>query len=354
MKTLIVATSAKPPDFNEELKLGKRYRLEYLDLSEQLSATYLDYDPPWIHEKKSIRRVEETLRVDFFWAHRIARMVEEQGYKVVISMSERIAVPLGHFLSPRVKHIAILINPFSLKWRSMLKTLRTDKKWEKIVFYSHAEAKAFQEKYNSGPDKIRVIKNYVDTNFFKPIEEKDNNRNGKYILSQGLAKRDYPTLIRAMKQVPHIQCYINATSAWDKHKAGYEDLEIPKNVYIKSFDHPYAIRESISKCRIMVIPIHPKIGQWCTGSTSVLQTQAMGKPIVVTNLPGIAEYVIDGETGFLVKGNNPTALAEIIDYLWQNPNEADAMGQRGSDWVCKEFSLENWLQKMIELIKDLE
>lgn len=353
MKVLIVATSTKPINYDAEIKSGRRYRLEYLELSKHLSATFLDYDPPGIHDNKMIRSFEESIRLDFYWAREIARIVEEQGYSVVISMSERIAVPLGQMLNNSIKHVAIFINPFSFKWRAILRMLRTHQKWEKIIFYSHAEAEAFRKEYQIESDKIHTILNYVDTNFFKPEVKNRLEQDGQYILSQGLTKRDYPTLIKAMRQLPHIDCYISATSAWDNHKAGYESLEIPDNIHIKSYDHPYDIRESISKCRFVVIPVQPNIGQWCTGSTSVLQTQAMGKPIVVTFLPGIAEYVLDGETGFLVKGNKPAAMADIINDLWQNQNKAETIGQRGHDWVSKKFSLENWVQNMTELIDSL-
>jgi glycosyltransferase involved in cell wall biosynthesis len=313
----------------------------------------MDYDPPWIHEHKIIRKVEQKLHLDFFWARNISRIVEKQGYEAVVSMSERIAVPLGHWLNSRVKHVAIIINTVSPKWLLALKVLKTYQKWDKIVTYSHAEAEALQRELRLAPGKIHTILNYVDTNFFKPTEKHDPEQNDHFIMSQGLAWRDYPTLIRAMRQLPHINCHISAKSAWDDFSAGYEGLEIPENVHIKSYDHPYCIREIFSKCRFVVIPLRPKASMWCSGSTSVLQSQAMGKPIIVSHLPGIAEYVKDGETGFVVEGNNPIALAEAIDYLWQNPQKAEDMGQQGQLWVRENFSLENWVNKMNGLLENL-
>lgn len=353
MKTLIVATSAKPPNWEKELRAGKRYRLEYLDLSQHLFASYVDYDPPWMHEHQFIRRIEEKLHLDFFWAREIAKMVEERGYEMVISMSERAAVPLGHTLNGRVKHVAILINALSRKWLLTIKTLKTHKKWHKIVTYSHAEAEALRDELHLRPGKIRAILNYVDTDFFKPPEELPSRQNGAFIMSQGLAKRDYPTLIRAMRQLPHVECHISAVSAWDKFEAGYEGLEIPDNVLLKSYDHPSVIRDIFAKCRFVVIPLRPDVGMWCSGSTSVLQAQAMGKPVIATYLPGISEYIKDKETGFLVEGNNPEALAKAIDYLWQNPEEAEAMGQRGQAWVHENFSLEKWVSNVSNLVENL-
>lgn len=353
MRTLIVATSAKPTNFNEELGSGQRYRLEYLDLCQHLSASYLDYDPPWMHSHDFIRRIEEKLHLDFFWARAIAKIVEEQGYDSVISMSERVAVPLSHVLGRRVKHIAIIMNTVSPKWLLAFKSFRTHQRWDKIVTNSRAEAWALQRELHGGADKIHTILDSVDTNFFKPGEEHTLEQHESFILSQGLAWRDYPTLIRAMRQLPHIDCHISAKSAWDDFKAGYEELAIPKNVHIKSYNHPSVIRDSFSACRFVVIPLRPNASMWCAGSSSVLQAQAMGKPVIVTYLPGIAEYVIDGETGLLVDGNNPKALAEAIDYLWRNPEKAKVMGQRGQAWVRENFSLEHWVNQMTSLLESV-
>lgn len=350
MKTLIIATSGKPPNWEIEIANHRRYKLEYLELSRELAAPYMDYDPPGIHDRKSIRKSEEALRFDFYWAWQIANKVKKEEYDAVVTFSERVSVPLAHLLPQQVKHVAILINVFSRKWRSIIKTLQPHKRWDAVVAYSQAEAQALQKVFDIPSEKIHVILNYVDIDFFQPQLAAPPSQNEPFVLSQGLAKRDYPTLIAAMRQLPEIDCHISATSAWDSHKAGYESLAIPPNVHIKSYNHPYVIRESIDKCRLMVISILPQIGQWCTGSTSVLQAQAMGKPVIVTAIPGICEYVQDGRTGFLVEGQNPTDMAEKINYLWRHPQESQAMGRQGQNWVRQNFSLDCWLQQMTDLL----
>jgi glycosyltransferase involved in cell wall biosynthesis len=143
-----------------------------------------------------------------------------------------------------------------------------------------------------------------------------------------------------------VACQISATSAWVKHKAGYEDEVIPDNVQIKGYDHPNAICEAYANSRFVVIPIRYPISQWSAGSVSVLQPQAMGKAVIATRTPGLADYIIDGETGLLVEPNNPQAMAEAIEFLWNNPDKAAAMGQRGCEWVRDNFSIEHWIDEL--------
>jgi glycosyltransferase involved in cell wall biosynthesis len=356
MKVLIVGTSHKPPKFFDELNAGRRYRLEYLDLSDYLgNATVVDYDPPWMHDHRSIRSLEQKTHMDFYWSWKIARMVDQQGYDLVISMSERAAVPLGLTLDRRVRQIAILLNGLSPKWLNVIRLLGVHRRWDRIIVYSRSEAEALRCVLRLKPNKVVTVLNYVDLNFFDPAQvEPSTNVERPFIMSQGVAKRDYPTLIEAMRLLPHIECHISAVSAWDMYAGSRDGQPLPDNVIMKDYNHPMVIREAMLRCRFMVIPVQPDVGMWCSGSTSVMQGQAMGKPVIVTYLPGIAEYVVNSETGFVVEGHNPPRLAEKIDYLWKNPDIADEMGRKAREWVHKNFSLQAWIEHVAQVVKELE
>lgn len=353
MKALIVATSRKPKNFVQELEAGERYRIEYLELTESLPAQYVDYDPPGMHIHKLIRKLEERAHADFFWAWQIAQKVKREKFDVVLSMSERIAVPLGVMLDPGVKHFAILLNTMEPKWLTAIRMLKLQHRWTHIIVYSRAEAEALQAELSISPEKISGIMNHVDLGFFNADGIVVDPSQPPFFMSQGLAKRDYPTLIRAMEKLPHVTCKISAVSAWDKFKAGYEGMVIPPNVHLESFNHPFLIKQVTAQSRFVVIPLRTETGMWCAGSTSVMQAQAMGKPVVVTRLPGIAEYVKDGETGFLVRGNDPGALAEAIDRLWMNPQRAAEMGKNAQQWMAENFSLQTYVERFSALIRKI-
>lgn len=54
----------------------------------------------------------------------------------------------------------------------------------------------------------------------------------------------------------------------------------------------------------------PYINATCSGVIPL--AYRYGKPVVVTNLPGLTSVVIDGETGWIVARNDPPALAQTI------------------------------------------
>jgi glycosyltransferase involved in cell wall biosynthesis len=62
---------------------------------------------------------------------------------------------------------------------------------------------------------------------------------------------------------------------------------------------------------------------------AVLDAMAAGLPVVATNVGGIAEVVIEGETGFLVPPGNPEMMAERLSRLLSERETRRRMGEAG-------------------------
>jgi glycosyltransferase involved in cell wall biosynthesis len=77
-------------------------------------------------------------------------------------------------------------------------------------------------------------------------------------------------------------------------------------------------------------------GEGVTGA--VREALAMAKPVVVTDVGGNRELVIDGETGLLVPPCDPARLAAGILTLIRKPERAQALGWAGRRMVEGNFS----------------
>ena len=78
-------------------------------------------------------------------------------------------------------------------------------------------------------------------------------------------------------------------------------------------------------------------GAGITGS--IREALACERPVVATDLAGMSELVIEGETGLLVPPRNPDALAGAIRRMLDNPTWAQTMARAGCKRVDAHFSL---------------
>ena len=64
---------------------------------------------------------------------------------------------------------------------------------------------------------------------------------------------------------------------------------------------------------------------------AALEAMACGKPVVASDVGGVAEALCCGEAGLLVPTAQPAALAGALSYLMERPELAQSLGQRGRE-----------------------
>lgn len=70
----------------------------------------------------------------------------------------------------------------------------------------------------------------------------------------------------------------------------------------------------------------------------IIESMSMGVPVVTTNVSGIPELVIDGETGLIVEPNDALGLANALEKLLQDESLAAKLRIPARDAVVSEFS----------------
>ncbi len=84
-------------------------------------------------------------------------------------------------------------------------------------------------------------------------------------------------------------------------------------------------------------------------SLSILEAQAMGIPVVASDVGGISEVVVHEKTGFLVPPKDSIALKNAIKTLLLNPSLAQEMGQAGKKRIQSHFSLSKMADQVVEV-----
>ena len=73
---------------------------------------------------------------------------------------------------------------------------------------------------------------------------------------------------------------------------------------------------------------------------TLLESMAVGTPVVCTDVGGMPEYVVDGSTGFVVPPNEPSLMRTRVEELLRDPGLATTMGRAGHAHV-QQYSWES-------------
>ncbi len=132
--------------------------------------------------------------------------------------------------------------------------------------------------------------------------------------------------------------------AWNISLA--EQLGVASNVRflgVKRDVHRY-----LALCDVFVLPsLYEGMG------IALVEAMAMERACVSTNSTAIPEVVADGQSGILVPPMNPSALAEAISGLLENPALRAQMGAAGRRIVAERFNVERTISDLERLYQQL-
>ena len=87
------------------------------------------------------------------------------------------------------------------------------------------------------------------------------------------------------------------------------------------------MRGAYSRASVVALALKPNLH--LSGLSVLLEAMACSRPVVITDSPGLQEYVTDGENGIVVQPGDPDALAAGVGELLADPDRARAIGGAG-------------------------
>jgi glycosyltransferase involved in cell wall biosynthesis len=85
---------------------------------------------------------------------------------------------------------------------------------------------------------------------------------------------------------------------------------------------------------------------------TLLEAMAASLPIVATEIPGVTEVVVDGETGQLVTPREPAAMARALGDMMDG-DRRQALGQAGYRRARERFSTARMVERHLELYREV-
>jgi glycosyltransferase involved in cell wall biosynthesis len=101
------------------------------------------------------------------------------------------------------------------------------------------------------------------------------------------------------------------------------------------------------------VVVAPSIGPEAFGRVAV-EAQAMGKPVIVTNIGGLPETVMPASTGWLVPPDDPDELAWALDRaLSLEPAVRERAAQRAREFVARHYDAEQMCRRTLAVYEEL-
>ena len=146
------------------------------------------------------------------------------------------------------------------------------------------------------------------------------------ILSYGKSDRDFDTLVRAVTPL-NIKTFIIS----NKYKP---QVPIAENVcLVRKHISDEEMIQRIASSRIVVLPL--KDYQISAGQLSMLEVMALGRPLIITMNMATKEYAVHKHSVLFFEAGDEKELAHHIQYLWNNREAAEHLGQRARQAALK-------------------
>ena len=78
----------------------------------------------------------------------------------------------------------------------------------------------------------------------------------------------------------------------------------------------------------------------------------MKKPVIVTNVGGVSELIVNNKTGFLVEKGDAKGWIEKLTVLVKDKQKRETMGNAGRKFVEENFSWEKITKEFIRTLKE--
>lgn len=214
------------------------------------------------------------------------------------------------------------------------------------------------ETYKISEEKVNLIYQGVDVRRFKSSPEMQAKAQKRYPLPTNAApilgcvgsfeeRKGQAILLKALslakKNLPNIHLLLVGDGVDEGIlKKMVKDMDLEQNVSFFPFTkQPELIFERVD---MIILPSIAKEGL----PNVLLESMSMGTPVIASDLGGIPEVIINGETGILVAPRDINQLKDAILRLWQNPAHRQEMSRNAHNFMQSHFDKKRQFARFLE------
>ena len=119
--------------------------------------------------------------------------------------------------------------------------------------------------------------------------------------------------------------------------------------YIQWLGYRTDVRDLLKQCHIMAFPSYYMEGL----PKSLIEADAIGRPIITSNSVGCKETLVDGYNGFLIQPKDVDALTEKLDLLLSDKELRVKMGKNARKYAEDYFSIKVVKERHLAIYREL-
>lgn len=199
--------------------------------------------------------------------------------------------------------------------------------------------------------KLIVINPGVDTKFFHPLKDKDQD--SPYILYSGRleTRKGLADLVASAEYVCRKRNDARFILTSKGTIEGYLKREIRKRGLERNFLFTghldrNTLRRYYQNAAVTVLPSYYE-----AFPAVLIEAMACGCPVIGTDIDGTREIIADGKTGLLVPPRNPGKLAEAISTLLDNEKTRQEMGTNARKRAVEKYEWEAMVDKVEDIYR---
>lgn len=262
-------------------------------------------------------------------------------------------IPLiNKLMSKQIANFVWLIdNSRNFTDKKIIKTAALLDKMEKVIYHSSTETEKFINIFNLNQEKLKCVHFGINFDAYsydkymaKPskIEEKFEN----FVLSVGTdMHRDMNLLEELAYQMPNfnfVVCSCNPQYLNKKYKSN--NVKVLKANLAE-------MRYLYSKCLCVIIPL--KYNEHVSGCTTLLESVAMKKPVIISDTPGITEYIVNNKTGIVVPLKSIKEFKNSIEMVYNNKAYSNRLVENAYEYCKNRFTTDIWAKEHAEITKEI-
>jgi phosphatidylinositol alpha-1,6-mannosyltransferase len=207
-----------------------------------------------------------------------------------------------------------------------------------------------------GKSRIAVVHNGVDPQRYQPRDasavRKELSAGGPVLLSVArlVTRKGIDDVLRALPSVLQRQptaTYVILGDGPDYARLARmaAELGITRNVCFL-VDAASELADYYNACDIFVMPAREEPTDIEGFGLVFLEAGACGKPVIGARAGGAVDAIVDGQTGLLVPPGDPSALAQAITRLLDDPAKRDQLGRAARERILRECTWDHAAAKI--------